>query len=240
MKVLFVDDEPSILRAIARLFDEEDFEVMTALSGPEGLQILERDQEIALVISDYRMPGMNGVQFLAEVCRRWPATVRLVLSGYADTGAVVDAVNEGQIYKFIAKPWKDEGLRQVILEGLALHRQQPRLPGPLLAALPTSPLASEPSSRILGALPLGVCALDPLGHLVYANPAWLRLFEVPENTQMTELGLESLPEAVRTLVQEVRQLDTLTRKIELRGQSCQATATELDEMTILTLNALAG
>lgn len=236
MKVLFVDDEPSILRAIMRLFDEEEFEVVTAPSGPEGLQLLEREQEIALVISDYRMPGMNGVQFLSEVCRRWPRTLRLVLSGYADTGAVIEAINQGQIYKFIAKPWSDEALRQVILEGLELFRQ-PQPTGPLPMTVPASP---EPCGRILAALPLCVCAFDPSGQPVYANPAWLRLFEVPEIILRSELRLESLPGEVRSLVQELGAQDSVSRKIELRGQPCQATATELDTMTIVTLAALTG
>jgi len=123
VKILFVDDEENILRALNRLFiDEDDYTILTASSGAEGLEILERETGIMLVVSDYRMPGMNGVEFLREVHNRWPECVRIVLSGYADTAAVVEAINEGQIYKFIAKPWNDEEIKGSIFGAIDNYR----------------------------------------------------------------------------------------------------------------------
>jgi two-component system NtrC family sensor kinase len=118
LRILFVDDERNVLRSLERLFLDEDYEVLTANSGPEGLETLEQSGPFQLIVSDYRMPSMNGVVFLTEVCRRWPDTERIILSGYADTAAIVGAINQGQIYKFIAKPWNDDDLLHAIREAL--------------------------------------------------------------------------------------------------------------------------
>lgn len=117
-RILFVDDEPHILRAIKRLFMDEAYEILTALSGTEGLRVLESADPVPVVVSDYRMPGMNGVSFLSEVRRRWPDTVRIVLSGYADTAAVVAAVDEGRISRFVPKPWDDHELKAAVASAL--------------------------------------------------------------------------------------------------------------------------
>ncbi|MFZ5775247.1 MAG: response regulator [Thermodesulfobacteriota bacterium] len=118
--ILFVDDEPNVLRALERLFMDEEYTLLKAASGEEGLRLLA-EQEIQLVISDYRMPGMNGVDFLKSVYERWPETVRIVLSGYADTAAIVAAINEGQIYKFIPKPWNDDELKVTIAKAVEVY-----------------------------------------------------------------------------------------------------------------------
>ena len=127
IKILCVDDERNVLKALRRLFiDEEHYEIIVAESGEEGLEALAEEKDVRLVISDYRMPGMTGVEFLAQVCEKWPDTIRIVLSGYADTSAVVEAINQGQIYKFIPKPWNDEDLKTTVsaaLEHQELQRQ---------------------------------------------------------------------------------------------------------------------
>ena len=111
-KILFVDDEANVLKSLRRLFlDEEDYDILTASSGREGLEIIEENQDILVIVSDYRMPEMTGVEFLAEATQLLPHSIRIVLSGYADTAAVVEAINIGHIYKFIPKPWDDDQLR---------------------------------------------------------------------------------------------------------------------------------
>jgi two-component system NtrC family sensor kinase len=123
-RILLVDDERNITRAIERLFFDDDYEIVTAHSGAEGLEIMERES-FQLIIADYRMEGMDGVEFFRRVYERWPDTIRIVLSGYADTGAVVGAINEGRVYKFIPKPWNDEELRHTVARALeAWHLQQ--------------------------------------------------------------------------------------------------------------------
>lgn len=120
IKILCVDDEKNVLKALSRSFmEEENYDIYLAESGAEGLQVLGSTDGIRLVISDYRMPGMTGVEFLRQVNERWPNTVRIVLSGYADTAVVVEAVNLGHIYKFIPKPWDDNDLLMTIKAALA-------------------------------------------------------------------------------------------------------------------------
>lgn len=123
IKILCVDDERNVLKSLRRLFmDENDYEILVAESGEEGLEILADEGDVRLVISDYRMPGMNGVDFLSKVYEDSPDTIRIVLSGYADTAAVVEAINLGRIYKFIPKPWNDEELKSTV--AMALQHQE--------------------------------------------------------------------------------------------------------------------
>lgn len=124
IKILCVDDEKNVIRALRRLFIEENYEIFSAGTGEEGLTTLEREGQMQVIIADYRMPGMNGVEFLREVCRRWPDTVRIVLSGYAETAAVVSAINEGQIFKFVPKPWNDEELKVTIDNAVEMYQLQ--------------------------------------------------------------------------------------------------------------------
>lgn len=111
--VLFVDDELSILNTLKRLLRKEPYAVLTAGSGQQGLAILEQ-QTVHIVISDMRMPNMNGVEFLQKVKQKYPCTKRIIMSGYADIEAVVDAVNKGGICRFIAKPWDNNEIKLVI------------------------------------------------------------------------------------------------------------------------------
>lgn len=115
--VLLVDDEPNILSSLKRIFRNEPYRVVTAGGGEEGLEVLERTP-VDLVISDARMPGMDGASFLAEVQRRWPERLRILLTGYADIGTTVKAINEGRIYRYISKPWDDMELRSIVRQAL--------------------------------------------------------------------------------------------------------------------------
>ncbi len=119
--LLLVDDEPSILAALRRLLRAEGYVLHTAESGAAGLELLAQ-QPVDLVVSDMRMPGMSGVQFLEQVRQRWPHTMRLLLTGYADVTATIDAINRGEIYRYLNKPWDDGELRSVIRDALHVQR----------------------------------------------------------------------------------------------------------------------
>jgi response regulator RpfG family c-di-GMP phosphodiesterase len=119
-RILFVDDEEHILKALRRHFLDEPYEIHTASSGREGLKMLEASP-MDVVVSDFRMPEMDGGEFLRRVGQRWPETVRLVLSGYADITALISAINEGAIFKFIAKPWQDDELKGLVREAVHKH-----------------------------------------------------------------------------------------------------------------------
>jgi len=118
-RLLFVDDEPSIVKALSRVFHQENYEIITAWSAKEGLDKFATGP-IHLVITDFMMPGMNGAQFLQEVKKRSPDTIRIMLTGHANTDAVMGAINEGAVYKFILKPWNDDDLRVTV--ALALEQ----------------------------------------------------------------------------------------------------------------------
>lgn len=120
LTILCVDDEPGILSALRRLFRARGYQVCSAESGRAGLALLQT-QAVDLVISDMRMPEMDGVEFLAQVRRRWPDSVRLLLTGYADIGTVIEAINRGEIYRYITKPWDDDEMALIVREALA-HR----------------------------------------------------------------------------------------------------------------------
>ncbi len=115
--ILCVDDEENVLKSLKRLFLEEDWELLTADSGELGLEIL-KEREVHLIIADFRMPEMTGVEFLKEANAIRPEAIRIILSGFADVDAIVRAINEGEIYKFISKPWNDEELKLAVRRSL--------------------------------------------------------------------------------------------------------------------------
>jgi two-component system NtrC family sensor kinase len=115
--ILLVDDEVNVLTALKRMLHREPYVVHSAKTADEALALL-KDQEVSLIISDYRMPEMNGVTFLQEAKKQQPDSVRIILSGFADIGAIIDAVNRGEIFKFIAKPWNDVELKMTISQSL--------------------------------------------------------------------------------------------------------------------------
>ncbi len=115
--ILIVDDESFILTSLKRMLHSEPYRVHTASGGDEALRIMEQT-ELGLIISDFRMPEMDGIAFLQEAKKRQPDSVRIILSGYADISAIIDAINQGEIYKFIAKPWNDDELKLTIIQSL--------------------------------------------------------------------------------------------------------------------------
>ncbi|MCO5976351.1 HD domain-containing phosphohydrolase [Ideonella oryzae] len=129
--LLLVDDESGVLNALRRLFRGQGYTVLLASSGAEGLQILAQ-QPVDLVLSDMRMPEMDGAQFLAQVRQRHPQAVRLLLTGYADIGSTIAAINQGEIHRYIAKPWNDPDLLLTVQE--ALRRRQLELENQQLLA----------------------------------------------------------------------------------------------------------
>jgi FixJ family two-component response regulator len=120
-KILFVDDEPQVLDGLKRMLHKE-FEVDTAVGAEQALTAIRVCGPYSVVISDMRMPGMNGAQFLAQVRQTAPDTVRMLLTGYTDLNAAVAAVNEGNIFRFLTKPCAKEVLATAITTGLVQHR----------------------------------------------------------------------------------------------------------------------
>jgi two-component system, probable response regulator PhcQ len=113
--ILIVDDEPGVIAALKRVLLEEPYDVLAAAGGEEGLTLLKREAgRIKVVLSDERMPGMPGAAFLAVVREYYPDTVRIILTGHASIESMMKAVNSGEIYRFLTKPWDDMDLRLAV------------------------------------------------------------------------------------------------------------------------------
>lgn len=115
--ILFVDDEPNVLKAFQRSLRKMPYTLLTASGGDEALTLLEA-REVSLVISDYNMPHMSGLEFLKTVKAIHPHTLTIMLTGQADLGIAVEAINEAGVYKFIQKPWDDADLKITIMRAL--------------------------------------------------------------------------------------------------------------------------
>lgn len=120
-RVLFVDDEPKVLVAFERQLHEQ-FDISTATSGSAALEMIASDSPFAVIISDMRMPGMDGVEFLAAAKQRTPDSVRVMLTGNADQQTAIEAVNEGSIFRFLTKPCTTEVLVRTIEAGITQYR----------------------------------------------------------------------------------------------------------------------
>lgn len=112
-KMLVVDDEPDNLDLLYRTFRRE-FHVLKAESGARALEILHAEGEVAVIISDQRMPEMKGTEFLSRTVPEFPDTVRIILTGFTDVEDLVEAINSGQVYKYITKPWDPDELKVVV------------------------------------------------------------------------------------------------------------------------------
>lgn len=263
IRILCVDDERNVLRSLERLFLDEEYEILCALSAEEGLACLEKEAGIQVVISDYRMPGLNGVQFLHQVNLRWPKTVRIVLSGYADTAAVVSAINEGQIYKFIPKPWNDDELKVTIrnaLEKYFLEKKNLELLEELRVAnenlcavvdsleatvaertakLTLQNRALSIAQNILDTLPFAVLGFDLEGTLVQCNQAASELFEKSGVFPWGRPRKDLLPPDVNALMDHLSLPACLSASVTLGGRTYEAWITRFREQdqegTILIL-----
>ncbi len=115
-KIMIVDDEPANLRVLERLF-RPDYQVVTAPSGAEALVLLEQ-HDIALLISDQRMPAMTGIELMTKTVAIRPQMVKILLTGYTDVGALIEALNSGLVYRYLTKPWNNDDLRLTVSRAL--------------------------------------------------------------------------------------------------------------------------
>lgn len=120
-KILFVDDEPNVLASFLRQLRKK-FTLDTALSAKEALKLLEEKGPYAVAVSDLKMPGMSGIEFLAQVKTQAPDTVRILLTGFADANNAIDAVNQGSIFRFLTKPCDTETLVRALVDGVKQNR----------------------------------------------------------------------------------------------------------------------
>jgi diguanylate cyclase (GGDEF)-like protein/PAS domain S-box-containing protein len=119
--LLLLDDEPNVLSALTRVLRREGYTILCANTAAEAFDLLAQ-HEVQVVVSDQRMPGMNGTEFLSRVKQMYPGTVRIILSGYTEVESVLSAINRGEIYRFYTKPWDDEALRENIRDAFKYHK----------------------------------------------------------------------------------------------------------------------
>ncbi|MGR3179262.1 MAG: response regulator, partial [Candidatus Anammoxibacter sp.] len=120
-KILFVDDEKDILSSLRRLFMEDWCEIFTASSGQEALELIKKEP-VDLIVSDQRMPAMEGVEFLKQSKKYLPDSIRILLTGYADVNAAIDSINEGGVSRYFTKPWNNDELKEAIHDALELRK----------------------------------------------------------------------------------------------------------------------
>ena len=119
--ILVVDDEPDVVKSVQDLL-RMDYRVLGATRASDGIKIMQTE-EVHVVMSDQRMPEMTGVQFLDRVKGEHPAAIRLLFTGYADITAIIDAINQGNIYRYITKPWDPDELQEVIRQAVCRYEE---------------------------------------------------------------------------------------------------------------------
>jgi serine phosphatase RsbU (regulator of sigma subunit)/CheY-like chemotaxis protein len=151
LKLLVVDDEPDNLDLLYRTFRRE-FRVFKAASGAEALDILNDQGEMAIIISDQRMPQMNGTEFLSYTVERFPDTIRMVLTGYTDVEDLVSAINSGKVFKYITKPWNPAKLKEVVVQAAETYRVIKQRTRVLSRALAQESLSNDIMTAVRGSL----------------------------------------------------------------------------------------
>ena len=248
-----MDDERNVLRSLERIFLDDDYVILTAASGEEGLELLSDSPQVQVVISDYRMPGMNGVEFLKEVFSRHPESIRIVLSGYADTAAVVAAINEGKIYKFIPKPWNDDELRVTVAKALEhfqsrrrnlqlaeelrlrneelreLNASLERLVGERTSELMQQNRALIHARNVLNHLPVGVLGLSCRGEVLHINREAALMLGISADEAVGGAMGEVLPPEICALAGSITQCSCGCQAVTVNDSSLQVKGSTLDE-----------
>ncbi len=200
-RILVVDDEEAILETMTFTF-EDDYEVFTSSDARRALEMLDEHAPIAVVLTDQRMPNMSGVEFLKEVWLRHPATVRMILTGFADMEAIIEAINDGHVYAYITKPWEPDQLKLVMKQAadhyaLALENER------LLTHLKHANVYLE---AVMDQLDTGALAVDADGVIQAINkPArdYLALDSDPRGASLDEVlrrhGLEDIGSTLEKL-----------------------------------------
>ncbi|MDX2214142.1 MAG: response regulator [Oculatellaceae cyanobacterium bins.114] len=175
-KILVVDDEPDNLDLLYRTFHRE-FKVLRAESGPVALDILAKEGEVAVIISDQRMPSMSGTEFLSLTATQYPDIIRIILTGYTDVGDLVEAINSGKVFKYVTKPWDDEELKAVVRQAVDTHNVLKARTQELRRTLRQESLLNAVTNTIRGALSyrqILQTIVETVGHMFEVDCCLLR------------------------------------------------------------------
>lgn len=151
VKILIVDDEPDNIELLYRTF-YRDYKVLSAKSGPDALEILRREKEVAVIISDQRMPKMSGTEFLRLTAVEYPDVIRIILTGYTDVEDLVEAINAGKVFKYVTKPWDSDDLKVLVSQAVDTHHVLKNRTNELRRALQQESLLYAVTNSIRSAL----------------------------------------------------------------------------------------
>jgi FixJ family two-component response regulator len=215
-KVLVVDDEEAILETMFFTFMDE-YEVITTTSARKALKLLDEHAPVAVIITDQRMPEINGVELLAQVVESHPNTIRIMLTGFADAEATIQAINDGHIYAYINKPWEPEELKQVVRRAVEHHeltRENLRLVAELISA-------NHFLGAVMDRLDTGAVATDADGIVRASNQparAYLKLDDDPRGVALAEiLGCERLQAVEAAVSRLAHEQDGSFEDVELEA-----------------------
>jgi len=217
-RILVVDDEEAILETMTFTFQDE-YEVITSTDAREALELLDEKAPIAAVLTDQRMPGMSGVDFVSEVWKRHPATVRMILTGFSDVDATIQAINDGHVYAYITKPWEPDQLKQIMKQAVDHYQltcENERL-------LEAQKRANQFLEAVMDQLDTGAIAVDDQGVIQAMNRpvrAYLALDEDFRGRPLEEVlmrhGLETVGGAAMKVMEDA---DTTYDEIDVPVQS---------------------
>lgn len=235
--LLLVDDEDNILSALRRVFRREGYRILCADGGEAALGLLN-EHEVGVIVSDQRMPGMSGVDFLSRVKARYPDTVRIVLSGYTELESITEAINRGAIYKFLTKPWEDDLLRDHVREAFDFHdwrRESAQVSRAVLNAKQDLEQRVEQQSRevelnmralsathdILNELPGGVLGISVDGDIVMASREAHEVLGGANGSLIGKDVCDVLPQGVwMSCQQSIAPGRVAVASFELAGKGC--------------------
>ena len=218
-KLLVIDDEPDNLDLLFRTF-YRDFQVLRANGGLEALELLEREGEVAVIISDQRMPIMSGTEFLSQMAVKYPDTMRIILTGYTDVEDLVEAINTSKVFKYVTKPWDEIDLKSVVRQAMDTHKVLKNRTAELRRTLRQQSLLNAIASSVDSAAPYResiAMIAESIANNFEVSVSILRLFE---NGKLSEdyfaygnEKIENLPNlsealTLKSQIEAVSEIDT--------------------------------
>ncbi|BAY25739.1 adenylate/guanylate cyclase [Calothrix sp. NIES-2100] len=198
-KILVVDDEPDNLDLLYRTF-YRDYKVLRATSGPAALDLLAKEGEVSVIISDQRMPIMSGTEFLSLTATQYPDIIRIILTGYTDVEDLVEAINAGKVFKYVTKPWEAEELKAVVRQALDTHNVLKARTRELTRTLRQESLLNTVTNTIRSALDyrqILQAIVDTVGHMLEVDVCLLRPFQDGQLVDEGFIYQKALPEGLR-------------------------------------------
>ncbi|AFY53162.1 signal transduction histidine kinase [Rivularia sp. PCC 7116] len=225
-KILVVDDEPDNLDLLYRTFYRE-YKVLRATSGPAALELLAKEGDISVIISDQRMPMMSGTEFLSLTATQYPDIIRIILTGYTDVEDLVEAINAGKVFKYVTKPWEAEELKAVVRQALDTHNVLKARTYELTRTLRQESLLNSLTNTIRSALDyrqILQAIVDNVGNMLEVDVCLLRPFQ---NGHLVNEGF-----IYQKNLEEAQLPDSEKDEDELIQANCLPSSTELLAHTV--------